>query len=160
MKTAAFPVSALASWPALSSRLTFLHPLPELAPPKQTIDPEELHVDSASYLPPAHSGALGAAVRLVEVLAVVRDKEGRPVQGLTRADFEVRDENKKREADGVFRSRGAGSHDRRSGPGGRRARSACRPAGPQSNRSSEPLRCSSTTSIRNRRTLYRCGMAL
>jgi VWFA-related protein len=68
----------------------------EHKPAPQTIDPDELHVSSDTYLPPAQS-AFGSSVRLVEVLAVVRDSQGRPVAGLTRADFEVHDEGKKRE---------------------------------------------------------------
>jgi VWFA-related protein len=41
--------------------------------------------------------AIGAEVRLVEVLAVVRDSRGQAVPGLTRDDFEIRDEGKSRE---------------------------------------------------------------
>jgi VWFA-related protein len=71
-------------------------PVAQAPAAQPAIDPLELRVSSASYLPPVHN-AIGAEVRLVDVLTVVRDGKGHTVPGLTRADFELRDEGKPRE---------------------------------------------------------------
>ena len=62
----------------------------------QNLDPQEVRLSATSYLPrPAVT--IQAEARLVEIGVVVRDSRGHSVGGLTKSDFEVRDEGKRRE---------------------------------------------------------------
>jgi len=62
----------------------------------QNLDPQEAHLTAAPYYPkPAVT--IKAEARLVEIGVVVRDSRGHSVGGLTKSDFEVRDEGKRRE---------------------------------------------------------------
>jgi len=62
----------------------------------QSLDPAEARFSAIAYLPkPAVT--IQAETRLVEIGVVVRDSHGHAVGGLSRADFEVRDEGKRRE---------------------------------------------------------------
>jgi VWFA-related protein len=62
----------------------------------QHLDPQEVRLSATSYIPrPAVT--IQAEARLVEVGVVVRDSRGHSVGGLTKSDFEVRDEGKRRE---------------------------------------------------------------
>jgi VWFA-related protein len=65
----------------------------------QSLDPSEARFSAAAYLPkPAVT--IQAESRLVEIGVVVRDSRGHSVSGLTQADFDVRDEGKRREIKG------------------------------------------------------------
>lgn len=62
----------------------------------QGVDPKELRMSAVPYLPkPVYT--IGAEARLVDVGVVVRDNRGHAVGGLTKADFQVRDNGKPRE---------------------------------------------------------------
>jgi VWFA-related protein len=61
-----------------------------------SIDIKEVSVRSSAYTPRLTT-ALTVDASLVETNVVVRDGRGRAVPGLQRADFEIRDEGKKRE---------------------------------------------------------------
>src|SRR5437016_14239659 len=58
--------------------------------------PGEIQVHADTYRPRSQY-TLRVDTKLVEVDAVVRDDRGRPVAGLTREDFEIADQGKKRE---------------------------------------------------------------
>jgi len=60
----------------------------------QSIAPDEMHVQSFSYVPPPLV-ALRTQVQLVEVPVVVREGRQRTVGGLTKGDFEIYDNGKK-----------------------------------------------------------------
>lgn len=62
----------------------------------QNLGPQEVRLSATAYLPrPAVT--IQAEARLVEIGVVVRDSRGHSVGGLTKSDFEVRDEGKRRE---------------------------------------------------------------
>jgi VWFA-related protein len=60
----------------------------------QSIPPDEIRSRTVAYTPPAPF-ALRTEVRVVEVPVVVRDGQHRAVPGLTRDDFEIRDDGTK-----------------------------------------------------------------
>jgi VWFA-related protein len=62
----------------------------------QNLDPREAHLTVAPYLPKP-TLTIRAETRLVEIGVVVRDSHGHSVGGLTKSDFEVRDEGKRRD---------------------------------------------------------------
>jgi VWFA-related protein len=62
----------------------------------QSIGPQEARLHAVPYVPkPAVT--IRADTNLVDIGVVVRDSRGHSVAGLTRADFEIRDEGKRRE---------------------------------------------------------------
>jgi VWFA-related protein len=63
---------------------------------QQTIPPDEFQLEGAVYTPPSQAPIV-VETRLVEVGVVVRDGKGHPVHGLTRDDFTIEDQGKKRE---------------------------------------------------------------
>ena len=62
----------------------------------QNLDPQEARLAVAPYFP-VPAVTIRTETRLVEVEAVVRDSQGRPVGGLTKSDFQIRDSGKPRE---------------------------------------------------------------
>src|ERR1700722_17255599 len=66
-----------------------------LALAAQTLAPDEIHSQTVSYVPPSGL-TLRAEVRVVEVPVAVRDNYFHTVAGLTREDFEIYDNGKKR----------------------------------------------------------------
>jgi VWFA-related protein len=63
---------------------------------QQTFEPGEMRASSGAYRP-RRQFIVRVDTKLVEVGVVVRDSHGRAVPGLTRNDFEISDEGKKRE---------------------------------------------------------------
>src|SRR5438105_14873871 len=63
------------------------------APAQSGLSPDEVRTSSRPYLP---LPTFHAKSRLVEARVVVRDARGRPVAGLTQADFEIEDQGKRR----------------------------------------------------------------
>ena len=61
-----------------------------------SVDPQEVRLAAFPYFPkPAIT--LKAEARLVDIGVVVRDSQGHSVRGLSKSDFEIRDEGKWRE---------------------------------------------------------------
>jgi hypothetical protein len=68
-----------------------------------SVDPQEVRLAAFPYFPkPAIT--LKAEARLVDIGVVVRDSQGHSVGGLTKSDFEIRDEGK-RSGSRLFRCR-------------------------------------------------------
>jgi len=63
---------------------------------QESISPQEVHFIEGVYTPPSLF-ALRTETRLVEIDAVVRDRQGHPAAGLTKGDFQILDEGKSRE---------------------------------------------------------------
>ena len=61
----------------------------------QGLDPQEARLTAAPYFP-APAVTFGTEKQLVEVEVVVRDRQGHPVGGLTKSDFQIRDGGKPR----------------------------------------------------------------
>jgi len=62
----------------------------------QGIDPKEMRMSATVYVPKP-AATIRSEARLVDVGVVVRDNRGHAVSGLTKADFQVRDNGKPRE---------------------------------------------------------------
>jgi VWFA-related protein len=75
---------------------------------QQKTPPDEFDVAGAAYTPPAPR--LVVETRLVEVGAVVRDAKGHAAAGLTRGDFEIEDQGKKREITAFSVESGGAAH--------------------------------------------------
>jgi VWFA-related protein len=63
---------------------------------QENLDPSEVHVVTGIYTPPT-GFILRTDSRLVEIGAVVRDRQGHPAAGLTQNDFQILDEGKARQ---------------------------------------------------------------
>src|SRR4051794_35797515 len=58
----------------------------------------------------AQEAAESIEVRVVNVDVIVRDRAGKPVTGLTKADFEIFENGQKREITNIYEVRGPASH--------------------------------------------------
>jgi len=67
----------------------------------QSTGPQEMRLSAVPYFPkPATT--IRTETNLVDIAAVVRDSRGNPVGGLTKSDFEVRDEGKRRDIAALY----------------------------------------------------------
>ena len=68
----------------------------------------------------AQTAAESIEVRVVNVDVIVRDRAGKPVTGLTKADFEIYENGQKREITNLYEVRGAPASPARGAGRGRR----------------------------------------